>query len=543
MKFFNYLILILCIILVSFLVNLKISQANFCASYATCSGSAANCASNSCVSFPFTCSCSWVCGEPVKNATCVDAAGAPSCPDPPLTCGGGQDCACGGGGGGGEISTPTPTPIGATSCTAGSRTIDSFQANPSDGAVPPTFFTTIQGNISGSDDHVDFSWTLDCGNGTITDHLHDGADSWTNPFSFGTCSYATAGTYAVKITNFTLGGGNATCGPTIVSVTGPSLSVSLAANPGSGPSPHNEVLTATVGGTATGWMSYYFWWNCAYTGTDVGQAYSQCSALNNAPFGTCVETAGVGYMCSYVNTNPKSTVAHSYTVDSTAKVIVQRDSAYPAEARTAITITASPPSVPSVTVVQPNYCASGPSATVNWTYSSPGGFPQTAYQVQIDDTATAWNPPYAVDTGKVLNSGTSYFASGLSFNTAYKARVRVWDSNDLVSNWTESGSWITPKHAYPLVNFSWSPFNPSAGQTVQFTDQTTFYDSGAGHQWAWLFGDGGTSALRNPTHAYAATGSYNVTETAIDGDGYSCSLTKPVGIQRPIPTWKEVSPK
>jgi PKD domain/Secretion system C-terminal sorting domain len=40
---------------------------------------------------------------------------------------------------------------------------------------------------------------------------------------------------------------------------------------------------------------------------------------------------------------------------------------------------------------------------------------------------------------------------------------------------------------------------------VGFTDQST-----AATTWAWDFGDGGSSTLQNPTHTYAAAGSYAV---------------------------------
>ena len=45
---------------------------------------------------------------------------------------------------------------------------------------------------------------------------------------------------------------------------------------------------------------------------------------------------------------------------------------------------AGTPTVSNVSVNLPNYCTTGPSATVNWGYSDPGGSPQSAYQVQIN---------------------------------------------------------------------------------------------------------------------------------------------------------------
>ena len=48
-----------------------------------------------------------------------------------------------------------------------------------------------------------------------------------------------------------------------------------------------------------------------------------------------------------------------------------------------------------------------------------------------------------------------------------------------------------------------------SGIQLQFTDTSNFASS-----WLWNFGDGTTSTLQNPTHAYAANGNYTVTLTA-----------------------------
>jgi PKD repeat protein len=47
-------------------------------------------------------------------------------------------------------------------------------------------------------------------------------------------------------------------------------------------------------------------------------------------------------------------------------------------------------------------------------------------------------------------------------------------------------------------------------------------------EWGWSFGDGSTSVKRNPTHSYAAAGSYTVRLTAADDDGVMRSLSKQV---------------
>lgn len=59
----------------------------------------------------------------------------------------------------------------------------------------------------------------------------------------------------------------------------------------------------------------------------------------------------------------------------------------------------------------------------------------------------------------------------------------------------------------PAASFSYAPVVPPASTPVQFTDQSL----NAPTSWFWDFGDLGTSTLQNPTHVYAAAGSYTVT--------------------------------
>ncbi len=59
----------------------------------------------------------------------------------------------------------------------------------------------------------------------------------------------------------------------------------------------------------------------------------------------------------------------------------------------------------------------------------------------------------------------------------------------------------------PSAAFSVSPVELCAPGDATFTDAST----GDVTDWAWDFGDGGTSTLQNPVHTYAAPGAYDVT--------------------------------
>jgi PKD repeat protein len=57
----------------------------------------------------------------------------------------------------------------------------------------------------------------------------------------------------------------------------------------------------------------------------------------------------------------------------------------------------------------------------------------------------------------------------------------------------------------------------TGGTTVKFTDLST----GSPVEWNWVFGDGNTSTLSDPTHTYPGPGTYTVLLTVTDSDGNS----------------------
>jgi PKD repeat protein len=73
----------------------------------------------------------------------------------------------------------------------------------------------------------------------------------------------------------------------------------------------------------------------------------------------------------------------------------------------------------------------------------------------------------------------------------------------------------------PIADFSCDHIQGYAPLTVSFTDQSTNIPT----DWAWNFGDGMSSNIKNPIHIYTAPGRYTVSLTAGNGYGGN-SITK-----------------
>jgi PKD repeat protein len=82
----------------------------------------------------------------------------------------------------------------------------------------------------------------------------------------------------------------------------------------------------------------------------------------------------------------------------------------------------------------------------------------------------------------------------------------------------------------PAAGFRFAPTGPIVGTTVHFTDTST----GSPTSWSWDFGDpasgaSNTSTSQNPTHVFAAAGSYTVTLSATSAGG-TASTTQTVHV-------------
>ena len=204
-----------------------------------------------------------------------------------------------------------------------------------------------------------------------------------------------------------------------------------------------------------------------------------------------------------------------------------------------------PPSATDLQVNQPDYCTVPWAAAIfSWQFSDPNGDSQSAYQVQVDNDSNFSSPEN--DSGKVISSSNSYATpSGkLSFSATYYWRIMVWDSKDVSSSWVSGPSFTTPKHAYPSIDFTWTPQNPTVNEDTQFADKSEVYGGTTKSSWFWTFQDGSpdTSALQDPLVKFLSIKAKSVTLRVTDSDGFNCTGQKTVNTLLQLPEWKEIPP-
>jgi hypothetical protein len=204
--------------------------------------------------------------------------------------------------------------------------------------------------------------------------------------------------------------------------------------------------------------------------------------------------------------------------------------------------------------------APGLAITLHWTYSDPEGDQRTAFEIWLDDSLSFSDPKF----NRVFNvtsseSSQSYvlnlsddqegdWLNRLAWGTTYYWKVRVKDSAGNWSDWSQVDSFTTPSHAYPYVDFTWSPQKPTLNQVVQFIDLSECYNPSDNiipcSSWYWTFQNGNppSSTSQNPTTTFSSVGSNLVTLRVTDSSGFWCEGSKTVTSTYPPPFWKEILP-
>ncbi len=159
------------------------------------------------------------------------------------------------------------------------------------------------------------------------------------------------------------------------------------------------------------------------------------------------------------------------------------------------------------TVSHDSGAAGTPWGRVSWQGSTPSGT-LIGVRVRSSGDETDWSEWEAATSGADLAATPSgrYLQIEVVLHRFFGDELPSLDQLTVVPAATQ---------AAPVATFSYSPAAPIAGEVVQFTDTS----SGGPTSWAWDFGDGSSSTDRNPGHAFAAAGGYEVALTATNDSG------------------------
>ncbi len=121
--------------------------------------------------------------------------------------------------------------------------------------------------------------------------------------------------------------------------------------------------------------------------------------------------------------------------------------------------------------------------------------------------------------------------AGFTYNGAYEVIIYARDQE---GNTTKSALHTVTvssgqANSAPTAGFTLAPAAPAANEAVAFSDSSTDADGSVSY-WSWEFGDGQGSQAKDPSHAYANGGAYNVTLTVTDNLGASNSYSSQVTV-------------
>ena len=409
--------------------------------------------------------------------------------------------------------------------------IAGFSATSTSGEVPLTiaFTDTSVGAIDS------YAWTFG-----------DGATSSAqNPSHL----YTTAGTYTVTLTVNNAGGSDtAICSACITVVDPPAPIAGFTVNPISGDHP----LTAVFNDTSTGEIDSWSWdfgdgsssslQSPSHTYTIAGTfnvllevsgpggndlaicfgcitvtdplpeipiaGFSATSTSGEVPLTIAFTDTSVGAIDSYAwtfgdgATSSAQNPSHLYTTAGTYTVTLTVSNAGGSDTATCagcVTVTDPPPPPPIA-----DFSAAPTSGEfpllVTFTNSSSGTVDSYAWTFGDGGTSTDPNPTHTYTIPGIFTVVLQVSGPDGSDTTICFDCVTVFEP---------------PPPPAPIADFATTPTSGENPLAVAFTDASL----GVVDNYAWTFGDGGTSSVPNPTHTYMAAGIYTVTLTVNNAGG------------------------
>jgi len=165
----------------------------------------------------------------------------------------------------------------------------------------------------------------------------------------------------------------------------------------------------------------------------------------------------------------------------------------------------------------------GDSVTFDASQSKPDGGTLINYVWDFgDQTTRAENDPI---TSHVYSSAGNYTVTLVVVDSE-----GLWDAEyQLITVYSSAVG-------YPKASFTYSPSEPSQGDTVTFDASGSTDSDGTIVSYSWKFGDATPETIETDpvtTHVYATVGTYNATLTVKDNDGRSDSTSKTVKVLGP----------
>ncbi|MFW6348185.1 MAG: glycosyl hydrolase, partial [Cyclonatronaceae bacterium] len=137
---------------------------------------------------------------------------------------------------------------------------------------------------------------------------------------------------------------------------------------------------------------------------------------------------------------------------------------------------------------------------------------------QVDTTITASVPTYAAFQNEAGEK--SYVA----FNALSESADVVFSDGFTLNVEPRSMGWFTETQAgsdTPTALINANAFSGKAPMTVLFDGSSSYDPNGLELEYAWDFGDGNSSTEADPEHTYPDPGSYQVTLTVTNSEGFS----------------------
>ncbi|MCI4567890.1 pre-peptidase C-terminal domain-containing protein [Lysobacter sp. CFH 32150] len=170
-------------------------------------------------------------------------------------------------------------------------------------------------------------------------------------------------------------------------------------------------------------------------------------------------------------------------------------------------------------------CTTGATFSVSGTITNGSGVGIGGVNVSNGSVSTTTNTSGTYTLTNLAN-GTYTITpslSGYSFSPTNRS-VTVNGANVTGQNFTGTAT----SNANPVANFTFTTSN----LTATFTDSSTDSDGTIASR-SWNFGDSTTSTTTNPSHTYAAAGTYSVALTVTDNGGATNTITKSVTVTAP----------